>query len=63
MKSKTIPPGYLFTRSYSNYVFILLFLLYLFDYADGIVVNSMFSYIQKDLGINDFQSGWLVSVI
>jgi MFS family permease len=27
------------------------------------VVNSMFSYIQKDLGINDFQSGWLVSVI
>jgi MFS family permease len=23
----------------------------------------MFSYIQKDLGINDFQSGWLVSVI
>ncbi len=63
MKKKTIPPGYLFTRSYSNYVFILLFLLYLFDYADRMVVNSMFSYIQKDLGINDFQSGWLVSVI
>ncbi len=63
MKKKTIPPGYLFTKSYSNYVFILLFLLYLFDYADRMVVNSMFSYIQKDLGINDFQSGWLVSVI
>lgn len=63
MKKKTIPPGYLFSKSYSNYVFILLFLLYLFDYADRMVVNSMFSYIQKDLGINDFQSGWLVSVI
>jgi len=63
MKKNTIPPGYLFSKSYSNYVFILLFLLYLFDYADRMVVNSMFSYIQKDLGINDFQSGWLVSVI
>jgi MFS family permease len=63
MKNKTIPPGYLFSKSYSNYVFILLFLLYLFDYADRMVVNSMFSYIQHDLGINDFQSGWLVSVI
>ncbi|MCU0378406.1 MAG: MFS transporter [Bacteroidales bacterium] len=63
MKKDTIPPGYLFSRSYTNYVFILLFLLYLFDYADRMVVNSMFSYIQKDLGINDFQSGWLVSVI
>ncbi len=63
MKNKIIPPGYLFSKSYSNYVFILLFLLYLFDYADRMVVNSMFSYIQNDLGINDFQSGWLVSVI
>lgn len=63
MKKDTIPPGYLFSRSYTNYVFILLFLLYLFDYADRMVVNSMFSYIQKDLGINDFQSGWLVSII
>ncbi len=63
MKTKIIPPGYLFSKSYSNYVFMLLFLLYLFDYADRMVVNSMFSYIQHDLGINDFQSGWLVSVI
>ncbi len=63
MKNKVIPPGYLFTKSYSNYVFILLFLLYMFDYADRMVVNSMFSYIQNDLGINNFQSGWLVSII
>jgi MFS family permease len=63
MNSSIKPEGYLFSRRYSTYVFILLFLLYLFDYADRMVVNSMFSYIQKDLGINDFQSGWLVSVI
>jgi len=63
MKNNDIRPGYLFTKSYSNYVFILLFLLYLFDYADRMVVNSMFSYIQNDLGINNFQSGWLVSII
>ena len=63
MKKPDDRTGYLFSKGYSNYVFILLFLLYLFDYADRMVVNSMFSYIQKDLGINDFQSGWLVSVI
>lgn len=63
MKKSATPPGYLFSKRYSNYVFILLFLLYLFDYADRMVVNSMFSFIQNDLGINDFQSGWLVSII
>jgi MFS family permease len=63
MKNMEDRQGYLFSRRYSNYVFMLLFLLYLFDYADRMVVNSMFSYIQNDLGINDFQSGWLVSII
>ena len=63
MKKMEDRQGYLFSRRYSNYVFMLLFLLYLFDYADRMVVNSMFSYIQNDLGINDFQSGWLVSII
>jgi MFS family permease len=63
MKKAEDRQGYLFSKGYSNYVFILLFLLYLFDYADRMVVNSMFSYIQNDLGINDFQSGWLVSII
>ena len=56
-------PGYLYTKSYSKYVFILLFLLYLFDYADRMVVNSMFPFIKADWGINDTQSGWLVSII
>jgi MFS family permease len=63
MKNNVIKPGYLFTTKYTNYIFILLFLLYLFDYADRMVVTSMFTSIQKDWGINDTQSGWLVSVI
>jgi len=63
MKNSTVKPGYLFTTRYTNYIFVLLFLLYLFDYADRMVVNSMFTAIQRDWGINDTQSGWLVSVI
>jgi MFS family permease len=55
--------GYLFSKRYSNYVFILLFLLYLFDYADRMVVNSMFSFIKTDWATTDTQNGWLVSVI
>ena len=63
MKSPEDRTGYLFSRSYSNYVFILLFLLYLFDYADRMVVNSMFTYIQAEWHISYTQCGWLVSVI
>jgi MFS family permease len=63
MKNRTIKPGYLFPTGYTNYIFLLLFLLYLFDYADRMVVNSMFTSIQKDWNINDTQCGWLVSVI
>jgi MFS family permease len=63
MKRTEDRTGYLFSKRYSNYVFMLLFLLYLFDYADRMVVGSMFTSIQKDWLINDTQCGWLVSVI
>lgn len=63
MKNSEDRHGYLFSKKYSNWVFILLFLLYLFDYADRMVVNSMFTSIQKDWFISDTQCGWLVSVI
>ena len=55
--------GYLFSRSYSNYVFILLFLLYMFDYIDRTIVTSMFTSIEKDYGISHMQSGLLVSAV
>jgi MFS family permease len=63
MKKPKDRSGYLFSKGYSNYVFMLLFLLYLFDYADRMVVTSMFTSIQKDWLISDTQCGWLVSVI
>lgn len=63
MKKPEDRSGYLFSKGYSNYIFILLFLLYLFDYADRMVVNSMFTSIQAEWHITDTQCGWLVSVI
>ena len=63
MKNQENRNGYLFSKRYSNYVFILLFMLYVFDYADRMVVTSMFTSIQKDWHISDTQCGWLVSVI
>jgi MFS family permease len=63
MKKPKERAGYLFSKGYSNYVFMLLFLLYLFDYADRMVVSSMFTSIQKDWFVTDTQCGWLVSVI
>ena len=63
MKKSEDRTGYLFSKSYSNYVFILLFLLYMFDYIDRMVVTSMFSYIERDWGITHTQSGLLVSAV
>lgn len=62
MKGKILP-GYLFSKSYTNYVFILLFLLYMFDYVDRMVITSMFVHIKQDWGINNQQSGMLVSAV
>jgi MFS family permease len=63
MKSQDDHQGYLFSKGYSNYVFMLLFLLYVFDYADRMVVNSMFTFLQAEWHITYTQCGWLVSVI
>jgi MFS family permease len=63
MKKPDDRNGYLFTKSYSNYVFMLLFLLYMFDYIDRMVVTSMFTSIERDWGISHTQSGLLVSAV
>src|SRR5450759_1839119 len=63
MKKPEDRSGYLFSKGYSNYVFILLFLLYMFDYIDRMVVTSMFTSIEKDWGITHTQSGLLVSPV
>lgn len=63
MKNKPKPEGYLFSKGYTNYVFTLLFLLYMFDYIDRMVVTSMFTMIEQDLGISHTKSGLLVSAV
>ena len=63
MKKQEDRTGYLFSKGYSNYVFVLLFLLYMFDYIDRMVVTSMFTSIEKDWGITHTQSGMLVSAV
>ncbi len=63
MKKPEDRTGYLFSKGYSNYVFVLLFLLYMFDYIDRTVVTSMFTSIERDWGITHTQSGLLVSAV
>ena len=62
-RSKVIKPGYLFTPRYTNYAFSLLFLLYMFDYIDRMVVSSLTPFIQEDWGIFDTQVGALSSIV
>ncbi len=62
-REKFIRPGYLYPKGYSNYIFALLFLLYLFDYTDRLVVTSLFPFIQEDWHLTDAQLGSLVSAV
>lgn len=63
MPNGIVKPGYLFSQRYTTYIFSLLFLLYMFDYIDRMVVTSMFTFIEKDWGISHTQSGLLVSTV
>ncbi len=54
---------YKLSKGYTNYIFILLFLLYFFDYVDRMVVTSLFPHIKEEWGITDAQCGMLVSSI
>jgi MFS family permease len=62
-KSAEILPGYLFPRKYTNYLFSLLFLLYMFDYIDRMVVSSLLPYIKSEFGISDAKLGSLMSAV
>jgi MFS family permease len=63
MKKPEIPSGYLFTKRYTNYLFILLFLLYMFDYVDRIIISSLFPFLKAEWHLTDTQCGSLVSVV
>ncbi|MBN2223429.1 MAG: MFS transporter [Deltaproteobacteria bacterium] len=51
------------TRGYAYYVFLLLFLLYLFNYVDRMVIASLFPYLKADWGLTDTQCGWFASIV
>jgi MFS family permease len=63
MKKELVPEGYLFSRRYTNYVFMLLFLLYMFDYVDRMVVTSLFPFLKADWKLTDMQCGMMVSAV
>lgn len=63
MKDTVGSEGYLLSKRYSYYVFILLFLLYLFDYMDRLVVVALFPFLQRDWELTDTQCGLLVSAV
>jgi MFS family permease len=63
MKKQDIPNGYLFSKRYTNYMFSLLFLLYMFDYIDRMVITSLFPFLRADWNLTDTQCGMLVSAV
>ena len=63
MNKKAIPEGYLFSKGYTNYVFILLFLLYMFDYVDRMIITSLFPFIKAEWNLTDLQLGSLISAV
>lgn len=63
MNNQVNEKGYLFSKGYTNYVFVLLFLLYMFDYVDRMVVTSLFPFIKADWNLTDTQLGSLISAV
>ncbi len=63
MTDTTNSGGYLRSKGYANYVFLLLFLLFMFDYIDRLVIVSLFPYIKQEWGLTDTQCGMFVSAV
>ncbi len=63
MKETKTEPGYLFSKGYTNFIFTLLFLLYMFDYIDRMVISSLFPFLKADWNLTDKECGALVSVV
>lgn len=50
-----------YPRRWAIYAFILLFLLYAFDYIDRYVIVSIYPFLKADFGLSDAQCGLLMS--
>ncbi len=51
------------SRGYAYYVFLLLFLLYLFNYVDRMVIASLFPYLKVEWNLTDTECGWFASIV
>jgi len=51
------------SKGYAYYVFLLLFLLYLFNYVDRMVIASLFPYLKVEWNLTDTDCGWFASVV
>ena len=51
------------TPSGAYFTFVLLFLLYMFDYADRMVIGSLLPFLKEDWGLTDTQCGLLLSAV
>jgi MFS family permease len=51
------------SKGYAYYVFLLLFLLYLFNYVDRMVIASLFPYLKAEWNLTDTECGWFASIV
>jgi MFS family permease len=51
------------SKRQSYFILVLLFLLYMFDYVDRLVVSSLFPFIKAEWGLSDTQCGMLISSV
>jgi MFS family permease len=63
VKNERVGNGFLASKRQSYYVFALLFLLYMFDYIDRLVIASLFPFLKADWGLTDAQCGLLGSAV
>jgi len=63
MTTKKVPEGYLFSKGYTYYVFALVCLLMMFDFADRMIISSLLPLIKTEWSLTDAQSGQLVSAV
>jgi len=62
-KESTDTKDFAVSRGYAYYVFLLLFLLYLFNYVDRMVVSALLPFLKVDWGLTDTQCGWFASIV
>jgi predicted MFS family arabinose efflux permease len=46
-----------------RFAFLLLFLLYMFDYIDRLVISALFPFLKEDWGLTDTECGLLISAV